>query len=115
MSGTTELPIETLNELQRTRSTKVAAREVCRWPEWKALAARLGIPACNRRVVLTLAMDEVATVDVQYLVTEEKPCHTPPSDTAPSASGIAPHAQTTPTPAPNGDTTAGGTEQQTHS
>jgi hypothetical protein len=78
VSGTTELPIETLNELQ---PRKVRTRAFCQWPEWKALIARLGVPKHHTRVVLDVSLDEGVRLTVTTIGVDHSPCPTHPAVT----------------------------------
>lgn len=92
-------------ELPRTVSPKV----FCQWPEWKALASRLGVPAKTTRIVLDVSLEDGVRLTVTTIGTDHSPCHTPPSDTRPMVSSQAlSEAETTPTPAANVDTQHGG-------
>jgi hypothetical protein len=86
VSGTTDLPIETLNELE---PRKVRTRAFCQWPEWKALIARLGVPKHHTRVVLDVSLDEGVRLTVTTIGVDHAPCPTPPAATHPTDSSEA--------------------------
>jgi hypothetical protein len=126
VSGSTELPIETLNELKTDlprlgaplpfTPTKVKSTQVWKWPEWQAFAARLGIRVERvTECVVHLNCRDVARVSVTYVGEDHSPCPTHPAATHHTASSQAPSvAETTPTPATSADTPSSGTHPQTH-
>jgi hypothetical protein len=69
---------ETFATAPTTSKTKVImakfkfalSEDVVKWPEWNALIKRLGAideSLCWRKMVITLEMDSLAVVDVEYL------------------------------------------------
>lgn len=94
---------------------KVKSAHVWQWPEWQALAARLGIKDLHRVTdcVVRLSRGDVARVEVNYIATDTQPCPPHQSDTAPSASQQEQQGETTPTAATSGDTPRTGTDAPT--
>jgi hypothetical protein len=114
VSGTTELPIETLNELREQTSQhamKVRSRDVWKWPEWQEFAARLGIPLTRHVTGCVVHLDQadVVRVSITY-IPWNVPCPAPPADTHHTDSSEAEqkpaHHQ------PSGDTTATGHDSE---
>jgi hypothetical protein len=50
--------------------SKLISTEVVKWPEWKSLAKRLGIPELPMRVVLTLEMRSPVVISVDYMAVQ---------------------------------------------
>lgn len=57
-----------------TKRTLIPSRDVFRWPEFKALAARLGIPELPHETGVTIVLDcsEAAKFELRAFCTKER-------------------------------------------